>query len=126
VDSRPLGRTGVSVSEFIFGAGSIGGIGSSPVTRDHGLSPAEGFARLDEARDLGITVIDTADAYGGGESERTVGRWLAERRAAGTLVCTKVGGVIRPDGDRRHERVRAGPGLAADAPAGHRADHLPQ
>jgi aryl-alcohol dehydrogenase-like predicted oxidoreductase len=98
VDSHPLGRTGVSVSEFIFGAGSIGGIGSSPATRDHGLSPAEGLARLDEARDLGITVIDTADAYGGGESERTVGRWLAGRRVAGTLVCTKVGGVIRPDG----------------------------
>jgi aryl-alcohol dehydrogenase-like predicted oxidoreductase len=98
VDSRPLGRTGIAVSEFIFGAGAIGGIGSSPTTRAHGLSPGEGLARLDEARDLGITVIDTADAYGGGESERTVGRWLAERQVTGTLVATKVGNAIRPDG----------------------------
>ena len=98
MDSRPLGRTGVSVSEFIFGAGAIGGIGSSPTTRKYGLSPDEGLARLDEAHDLGITVIDTADAYGGGESERTVGRWLAERQITGTLVATKVGNAIRPDG----------------------------
>jgi aryl-alcohol dehydrogenase-like predicted oxidoreductase len=97
VDSRPLGRTGLSVSEFIFGAGAIGGLGGSPATRGHGLTADEGLARLDEARDLGITVIDSADSYGGGESERTVGRWLAERRAGGpagdTLVCTKVGSV---------------------------------
>jgi aryl-alcohol dehydrogenase-like predicted oxidoreductase len=98
VDSPSLGRTGIAVSEFIFGAGAIGGIGSSPATRAHGLSPEEGLARLDEARDLGITVIDTADAYGGGESERTVGRWLAERPATGTLVATKVGNAARPDG----------------------------
>ena len=98
MDSRPLGRTGLAVSEFIFGAGAIGGIGSSPATRAHGLSPEEGLARLDEARDLGITVIDTADAYGGGESERAVGRWLAERQVTGTLVATKVGNAIRPDG----------------------------
>jgi aryl-alcohol dehydrogenase-like predicted oxidoreductase len=93
VDSRPLGRTGLSVSEFIFGAGAIGGIGGSAATREHGLTADEGLARLDEANDLGITVIDTADSYGGGESERTVGRWLAEHRAADTLVCTKVGSV---------------------------------
>ena len=98
MDSRPLGRTGVSVSEFIFGAGAIGGIGSSPATREYGLSPDEGLARLDEAHDLGITVIDTADAYGGGQSERTVGRWLAGRQLTGTLVATKVGNAIRPDG----------------------------
>jgi 1-deoxyxylulose-5-phosphate synthase len=98
VDSRPLGRTGVNVSEFFFGAGAIGGIGSSAATRGHGLSPEEGLARLDEARDLGVTVIDTADAYGGGESERTVGRWRAERHDTGTLVATKVGNAARPDG----------------------------
>jgi 1-deoxyxylulose-5-phosphate synthase len=98
VDSHALGRTGISISEFIFGAGAIGGIGSSPTTRGHGLTPDEGYARLDEAYALGITAIDTADAYGGGESERTVGRWLAESQPAGTLVCTKVGSIVRADG----------------------------
>lgn len=98
MDSRALGRTGIRISEFIFGAGGIGGIGSSPATRGRGISPDEGCARLDEAYSLGITVIDTADAYAGGVSEATVGRWLAERQPAGTLVCTKVGSVIRANG----------------------------
>jgi len=98
VDSHPLGRTGIAVSEFIFGAGAIGGIGSSPATRARGLSLEEGLARLDEAHDLGITVVDTADAYGGGESERAVGRWLAERHVTGTLVATKGGNAVQPDG----------------------------
>ncbi len=28
---------------------------------------------------MGITLFDTADAYGGGRSERAIGRWLAQR-----------------------------------------------
>ena len=32
--------------------------------------------RLDEAVELGINMVDTADAYGGGVSEQAVGRWL--------------------------------------------------
>jgi aryl-alcohol dehydrogenase-like predicted oxidoreductase len=39
--------------------------------------------------------IDTADGYGGGESERTVGRWLAEQPSDDVLIETKVGGVVR-------------------------------
>ncbi len=65
--------------------------------RPRGPGLRRAWARLDEARDLGITVVDTADAYGGGESERTVGRWLAGRQVTGTLVATKVGNAIRPD-----------------------------
>lgn len=102
-----LGTSGIQVSEFFVGAGSIGGIGTSATTRGSGLTPEEGMERLDEARDLGIRVVDTADAYGGGESEKAVGRWLHERGAADFVVTTKVGMVSRPDGTRGVDLTRA-------------------
>lgn len=88
-----LGRTSIEVSEFIFGAGTIGGIGGNPVLRGKGISSAEGLSRLDEAWARGITVIDTADVYGGGESEAAVGEWLKTRQPQGVLVQTKTGAV---------------------------------
>ena len=102
-----LGRSGIQVSEFFFGAGSIGGIGSTASTRGSGLTPEEGMDRLDEAVGLGITVVDTADAYGGGESEKAVGRWLHERAPEGMVVTTKVGMISKPDGSRGVDLTRA-------------------
>jgi aryl-alcohol dehydrogenase-like predicted oxidoreductase len=98
--SVPLGKTGIEVSEFFYGAGSIGGVGSSTATLAAGLTPEQGIERLNEAVEFGINVIDTADAYAGGESERTVGRWLSERPQPGTLISTKVGLISNPDGSR--------------------------
>jgi aryl-alcohol dehydrogenase-like predicted oxidoreductase len=103
----PLGTSGIQVSEFFVGAGSIGGIGSTATTRGSGLTPEEGMERLDEARELGISVVDTADAYGGGESEKAVGRWLRERAPEGMVVTTKVGMISRPDGSRGVDLTRA-------------------
>lgn len=95
MDSHALGRSGIEVTGFIFGAGSIGGIGSAVATRGLGISAEQGLARLAEAYARGIRVVDTADAYGGGESERTVGRWLAGRGPEDVLVQTKVGNIVR-------------------------------
>ena len=44
---------------------------------------------------MGIKVIDTANSYAGGESERTVGRWLSDT-GADVVVTTKVGGRVEP------------------------------
>lgn len=85
-----LGTTGIEVGDFVYGAGSIGGFGSSPALRGQGLTAAEGRRQLDAAAARGIRVIDTADAYGGGESERVVGRW---QPGHDVLVATKVGNV---------------------------------
>lgn len=92
MDELPLGNSGVKVSRVIYGAGSIGGVGGATATRGLGISAGQGLARLSEAHALGIRVIDTADTYGGGESERTVGRWLAEHQPGDVLIQTKVGG----------------------------------
>jgi aryl-alcohol dehydrogenase-like predicted oxidoreductase len=85
-------RTMFHGSAFIYGAGSIVGIGRAWATRDKGISVEDGLRRLSEAYARGVRVVDTADSYGGGESERTVGRWLQENPAAKVLVQTKVGG----------------------------------
>ena len=95
MDTHALGRTGIEITEFIFGAGSIGGVGGAVATRGLGITVEQGLDRLTEAHAEGIRVVDTADSYGGGQSERTVGRWLAERRPADVLVQTKVGSVVR-------------------------------
>ncbi len=57
-----------------------------------GKRTPEGEARcvIDRAQERGIVAIDTANVYGGGESERIVGRALRGRRDA-FLISTKVG-----------------------------------
>jgi aryl-alcohol dehydrogenase-like predicted oxidoreductase len=94
---RPLGRTGLTVSGVLLGCGSIGGIGSPPVTRGKGLSPQQGLEQIDTAVAMGINTLDTANSYGGGVSEQVVGRWIASHPDADVLVATKVGNLVRPD-----------------------------
>jgi aryl-alcohol dehydrogenase-like predicted oxidoreductase len=94
MESVPLGGTGVRVSQVILGCGSIGGVGSARDTWiRYGQSKAEAFEMLEAATELGVTVLDTAVSYAGGESEAVIGRWLANRRS-GVVVTTKAGGVV--------------------------------
>jgi len=71
VDYRTLGRSGCAVSNLALG------------TMTFGVESAESCAheQLDVFLDAGGTLVDTADVYGGGESERIIGRWLADRPA---------------------------------------------
>jgi aryl-alcohol dehydrogenase-like predicted oxidoreductase len=80
MERRALGSTGIEVSRIILGCGNFGGIGSAPAFFGQGESKEEAFALLDAARELGITTLDTADAYGGGASEAFIGEWLRSRR----------------------------------------------
>jgi aryl-alcohol dehydrogenase-like predicted oxidoreductase len=50
------------------------------------FGPAEALAVVERARSLGITLIDTAELYGGGESERLLGRALADPAAREQVV----------------------------------------
>jgi aryl-alcohol dehydrogenase-like predicted oxidoreductase len=76
---RPLGRSPLMVSPVALGCGNFGGVGSSPEFFGQGLGDDQALALMDAAWDLGITHFDTADAYGGGRSERVIGRWIAAR-----------------------------------------------
>ena len=51
---------------------------------------ADQMATIARALDLGVTVFDTADVYGQGDSERMIGRALATRRSE-AVVITKLG-----------------------------------
>ena len=79
VEQRALGRSGVAVTRVILGCGNFGGIGSAPAFFGGGTSREDAFRLLDEAWELGIRTLDTADAYGGGRSERWIGEWLATK-----------------------------------------------
>jgi aryl-alcohol dehydrogenase-like predicted oxidoreductase len=81
---RPLGKTGVNVSEIGFGGWSIGG-------KDYGpTDDRESVRALRRAFDLGVTFYDTADMYGDGRSERLIARVLKPHYRR-IFVATKVG-----------------------------------
>ncbi len=73
------GRPGLTVSRIALGCGNFGGVGSAPEFFGQGLNEDEAFGLMDAAWEAGIDWFDTADAYGGGRSERAIGRWMASR-----------------------------------------------
>jgi aryl-alcohol dehydrogenase-like predicted oxidoreductase len=81
IERRRLGPSEMTVPRIALGCGNFGGVGSAPELFGQGLSEDEAFALMDAAWELGITHFDTADAYGGGRSERAIGRWMAARGA---------------------------------------------
>jgi len=75
-----------------------------------GRDEAEAIATIERALELGVTMFDTADAYGAGRNEELLGRALKGRRR-GVIVATKFGNIRNPDGtfkgvDGRPEYVR--------------------
>lgn len=95
MEYRVLGKTGIRVSAVAFGAWALGGPG------EWGWGPvndAESIASIRRAMDLGVTLIDTADAYGAGHSEEVVGRALGARRKE-VVVATKFGVVLDEHGN---------------------------
>ncbi|PYQ58629.1 MAG: hypothetical protein DMF58_14570 [Acidobacteria bacterium] len=84
---RELGRTGIRVSAIGFGGWAIGGAAeASGAPLGWGrTSDDESLAAIRRARELGVTLYDTADSYGFGRSESLLGivlsRYRQERRA---------------------------------------------
>jgi aryl-alcohol dehydrogenase-like predicted oxidoreductase len=82
--TRVLGRTGRPVS--------VVGLGCWQLGADWGeVSEDDALGVLHAAIDAGVTLLDTADVYGDGRSERLIGRLLRARPDAGLLVATKAG-----------------------------------
>jgi 1-deoxyxylulose-5-phosphate synthase len=88
IEARTVGRSEVTAPRIALGCGNFGGIGSSPEFFGQGLDEAQAFAIMDAAWDLGISHFDTADAYGGGRSESTIGSWI-RARGRSPLLTTK-------------------------------------
>lgn len=94
---RPLGRTGIEVSEIGFGAWAIGGDAWGEV------DDATSLLALERALELGVTFIDTADVYGDGRSERLVGQAIRGRREK--VVLASKGGLMGHHRDPKREPV---------------------
>ncbi len=90
MEHRRLGKTGRSVSVIGFGAWAIGGDWG-------GVDEAVALRALHAAADAGVDLIDTADVYGDGRSERIVGQFLRERAGEPFFVATKMGRRVRQD-----------------------------
>src|SRR6516162_1872960 len=85
----PAERPELTVPRIALGCGNSGGVGSAPQFFGGGLSEDEAFALMDAAWAAGIDWFDTADAYGGGRSERAIGRWMAARGVRPRLTTKK-------------------------------------
>src|SRR5678815_5133419 len=82
------------LDRIVFGCGNFGGIGSSPDLREAGDSAEQALQLLDQARRVGLRRFDTANTYGGGASERILGKWLRAQGASfreNAQIATKVG-----------------------------------
>lgn len=85
IEYRPLGRSGLMVSTIGMGGNNFGRTGTATQTQE-GTT-----AMVDAAIDLGVTLIDTADIYGGrGLSESLLGVALKGRRDE-VVIATKWG-----------------------------------
>src|SRR6476469_5996924 len=83
MNHRTFGRTGIDVSEIVFGAGAVGGI----VIHKDDATKREAVRR---ALAGGINWVDTAAQYGNGKSEEALG-WLLPEARATPYLSTKFG-----------------------------------
>jgi aryl-alcohol dehydrogenase-like predicted oxidoreductase len=87
---RRLGKSSLVVSAL--------GLGCMGMSQSYGTpDDSESLATLHHAIDRGITMLDTADMYGGGTNEELVSQVLLARRNE-VVLATKFGNMRNPDG----------------------------
>ncbi len=104
MESRVLGRSGLTVSAIGYGCMGLEGVYGP------GAGRQEGIAVIRAAVERGVTLFDTAEAYGPFTNEALVGEALAPVRDR-VVIATKFGFGINPDGSRygldsRPEHIR--------------------
>ena len=95
---KPLGRTGLFVSELCLGTMTFGGSEQSMWGTIGKLQQDDAERIIGSALDAGINFIDTADVYAGGRSEEITGQALKNLKVArdDVVVATKVFGETGP------------------------------
>ncbi len=95
LDFVPLGETGLQTSELQFGTWRFGKEteeGSVEIGEERAVELLDAYERA------GGRFIDTADVYGGGQSEEWIGEWLSERDRERFTIASKIFWQIR-EGD---------------------------
>jgi aryl-alcohol dehydrogenase-like predicted oxidoreductase len=95
---RKMGSSDLEVSVIGFGCWEIGG-------RYGSFDEQEVIAAVDRAVELGVTLFDTALAYGAGKSEELLGRALGSRRKD-VVVVTKGALPTRPNQGKERRDAR--------------------
>jgi aryl-alcohol dehydrogenase-like predicted oxidoreductase len=92
MQARPLGRQGLRVSSI--------GLGCAGLTAEH-VEPDPGAcaALMEAAAELGVTLLDSSDAYGNGRNEALIGAAIKGMRQR-FVVATKFGNIRGPKGER--------------------------
>lgn len=80
---RTFGRSGWQISEICFGAWQLGGTWGA-------VDKQQAISTLHCAFDHGINLVDTAAAYGAGQSEIIVGEALKQYKKDNIYIATKV------------------------------------
>lgn len=89
---RNLGAGGLRVSAI--------GLGCSGMSADYGVpDDRESIRTIHQAAELGLTLLDTSDAYGGGRNETLVGEAIRGRRDK-FVIASKFGNIRGPNGER--------------------------
>lgn len=89
METRKLGKTGFEVTAIGLGTWQVGGKWGQPFSHEN----AERI--LHQAIESGVNFIDTADVYGGGESEKAVGKAI-KAYSHKIFVATKCGRRLNP------------------------------
>jgi D-threo-aldose 1-dehydrogenase len=103
-DRRSIPGTGIDVTVYGFGSGTLG-------NRGRALSEAVSQELVADAWDAGVRLFDTAPMYGHGLAENRLGTALRSRRREDYVLSTKVGRLLRPAKGRSFDS-----GLWVDVP----------
>ena len=87
---RTLGKTGYEVSEISLGTWQLGSRWGDPFSEEVAQQT------LEAALENGINMLDTADIYQDGFSERAIGRFLKAHPEKRIYVVTKMGRALNP------------------------------
>ena len=104
MQKRNLGQSGLQVSAMGYGCMGLTGMYGTPPDRHKGIEI------IHAAVEMGVTLFDSAEAYGPFTNEEVVGEALAPLRDR-VIIATKFGWGINPDGSRygldsRPEHIR--------------------
>jgi aryl-alcohol dehydrogenase-like predicted oxidoreductase len=94
LDTVSMGRTGLEVSEIAFGTWRFG---RETAAGNLEISQERGHELLDTYEAAGGRFIDTANVYGGGDSEEWIGDWLEGRNRDEFVIASKVYWPTRED-----------------------------
>ena len=106
--TRPLGRSGLQVTQLGFGGAPLGDFSAR-------LPEPEAIATVEAAHAAGLTLFDTSPLYGHGLSEHRFGHVLRRKPRDGFVLSSKVGRYLRARPEHEIDRGWFAGGLNFEA-----------